>query len=63
MERKVTELLTIKEAAAALALKPSTLRKWIYQKQMPYVRLGVRAIRVPATWVHQQIRDGWEKPL
>ncbi len=56
-----SELLTVDEAAKALALKPSTLRKWIHQKRMPCVRIGQRAVRAPARWVRQQIRDGWRE--
>jgi excisionase family DNA binding protein len=37
-------LMTVDEAAAYLRLAPWTLRHWICQKKIPYVRLG-RSVR------------------
>lgn len=37
-----SELLTIAEAAAALRLQPSTLRSWILNRRIPFVKLGSR---------------------
>lgn len=53
------ELLTVNEAAEAMALKSCTVRKWILEKRIPYIRLGKRAIRIPKTWIAQQICAGW----
>lgn len=39
-------LVDYREAAKALAVKPSTLRKWTHLKKVPFVRLaGGRAVR------------------
>jgi excisionase family DNA binding protein len=37
-------LLNVKEASAALGLSPWTLRSWISQRRITYVKLG-RAVR------------------
>ena len=37
-------LMTVDEAAAYLRLAPWTLRHWVCQKRIPYVRLG-RSVR------------------
>ena len=41
------KLLTVKEAAEALALKPSTVRAWLLRRKLPRVTCG-RAVRIPA---------------
>jgi excisionase family DNA binding protein len=41
-----SELLTVPEAAALLRLKPSTIRAWVCQKRIPYVKLGGRLVRI-----------------
>lgn len=56
-------LLTVNDAAALLALKSSTLRKWILQRQVPYIRLGKRAIRIPKSWISDQIRTGRQEAI
>jgi excisionase family DNA binding protein len=47
-------LMNVKEVAAALGLKVPTIRLWLYQRKLPYVRCG-RAIRVPASAVAEFI--------
>lgn len=37
-------LSDINEAASALAVKKATLRKWVQQKRIPFVKLG-RCVR------------------
>ena len=39
------DLLTIPEAAAALRLKPSTIRAWILDRRIPFCKIG-RLIRI-----------------
>ena len=39
------ELLSIREASELLGVAETTLREWIYQKRLPFYRLG-RAIRL-----------------
>jgi len=44
MKERMIMLVAYKEAARALAVKPSTLRKWTHQKRVPFIRLG-RSVR------------------
>ncbi len=39
------ELVDVKQAAALLGLKVSTVRAWLAQRKLPYVRCG-RAVRI-----------------
>ncbi len=39
------ELLSIREASGLLGVAETTLRDWLYQKRLPFYRLG-RAIRL-----------------
>jgi excisionase family DNA binding protein len=41
------KLLTVLEAAEALALKPATIRAWLLRRKLPRVSCG-RAVRIPA---------------
>jgi excisionase family DNA binding protein len=38
------KLLNIRESAELLRLSPNTLRAWVFQKRMPFVRLGRRIL-------------------
>jgi excisionase family DNA binding protein len=40
------ELLTVQETAAILRLKVSTIRAWVCQKRIPYIKLGGRSVRI-----------------
>lgn len=57
------ELVTVAEAAEAMALKTSTIRKWLYERRIPYIRLGKRAVRIPKSWIREQIHTGWHDPI
>ena len=41
MER---ELLDVKEAAARLRLKPTTIRAWILKRKIQYAKIGGRVV-------------------
>jgi excisionase family DNA binding protein len=47
-------LLTVTEAAEALALRPATIRAWLMRRTLPRVRVG-RAVRIPAEAIAQFI--------
>jgi excisionase family DNA binding protein len=55
MERD--QLWTVNEVAKRLALRPSTIRKFIFQRRLPVVRLG-RAVRVRESDLARLIADG-----
>jgi len=40
-----SELLTVPEAAALLRLKPSTIRAWVCQRRIAFVKVG-RLVRI-----------------
>jgi excisionase family DNA binding protein len=40
-----SDLLTVPEAAALHWLKPSTIRAWVCQRKIPFVKLG-RLVRI-----------------
>jgi excisionase family DNA binding protein len=39
------ELLTVIEAAKLLRMQPSTIRAWVSQRKLPYIKLG-RLVRI-----------------
>lgn len=49
------DLLTIPEAAAALRLKPSTIRAWILDRKIPFCKIG-RLVRIRRTDVESLVR-------
>jgi excisionase family DNA binding protein len=48
-------LLTVVEAAAALGLKPCTVRAWIGRRKLPVVQLSARCLRVPEGAIHELV--------
>ena len=50
-------LLTLPEAAERLGLKVATLRFWVWQRKIEFVRVG-RAVRVSEAVVKQLIEQG-----
>ncbi len=38
-------LLTYKEAAEILKIKPITLRRWVMEKKIPFLKLGIKSVR------------------
>ena len=43
-----SELLTVPETAALLRLKPSTIRAWVCQRRIAFIKLG-RLVRIKRT--------------
>jgi excisionase family DNA binding protein len=52
---------TVKQAAEELNVAQSTIRAWIGQRRLGYVRLG-RAIRVPASEIQRMLEMGFVPP-
>ena len=50
-------LLTVDQAAERLGLKPATIRFWIWQRKIRFVRIG-RAVRIPVAVVEDIIERG-----
>lgn len=64
VDEHTSGLLTVPEAAALLRLRPSTVRAWVSQKRIPYVKLGrlVRIRRSDAEALIQSSIVPMEKP-
>jgi excisionase family DNA binding protein len=57
----VEQLLTVEEAAERLACKPSTVRKWLFQRRLPKVKIG-RLTRLRAVDIADVIARGLPQP-
>lgn len=55
--RSPRSLLSTKEAAEALGLRPATLRSWMAQRRIEVVHLG-RSVRIPITEIERLIGEG-----
>lgn len=55
------ELLTIDEVAAELKLHPDTIRRYIRQKRLKAVRVGVTAKRIRRSELDRFLRAGEEQ--
>jgi excisionase family DNA binding protein len=55
-------LLRVEEVAHVLGLKPSTVRKMIYLRELPVVRPTKRAVRVREADVEALARIGYRPP-
>lgn len=53
------QLYRIEEAAKILALSPKTLRKWIYERKINYVKVG-GAVRISVSEL-ERIMEGGER--
>lgn len=54
------QLLRVSEVAEQLALRPDTVRRLLYERRLPRVRVGKRAIRIRESDVEAFIRLGFE---
>jgi excisionase family DNA binding protein len=52
------ELLTVPEVAVLFRLKISTVRAWVCQRKIPYVKLGGRLVRIKRSDVLAIIASG-----
>jgi excisionase family DNA binding protein len=51
------KLLTVKEAAHALTCSPAAIRKWLYQRKLPAVKVG-RLTRIRPTDLEAFLAQG-----
>ena len=56
-------LLTVKEAADRLCLRPCTVRKWLFERRLAYVRVGRRAVRIRERDIEKIIHDNYTPAL
>lgn len=53
---------TVDQAAVELNVSKSTIRAWIAQGRIGFIRLG-RAVRVPANEIRRVLEEGWVPPV
>ncbi len=56
-------LLDVREAAALLAVKPSTIYQWSYERRIPVVKLMGRALRFRLSDLEALISRSLRPPL
>ena len=56
------ELLTVNEAADRLGLSPATLRRWIFDSRIGFVRLG-RAVRLRSEDIEALAKEGYRPSI
>lgn len=56
------KLLSYREAAEALGIKPDTLQRWVADFKVPYVRLG-RFVRFRPSHIDEIIADREVRPV
>ncbi|MDR4493365.1 MAG: helix-turn-helix domain-containing protein [Nitrospirales bacterium] len=59
---KVSQLLTVEEAAKRLGLKIATIRRRILERKIDYVKNG-RSVRIPVETVERMIHQGYRPAL
>lgn len=55
-------LLTVKEAAHRLACSEAAIRKWVYQRRLPVVKVG-RLVRVRPADLEATVAKGLRTPV
>lgn len=58
----IGRLLRVPEAANLCGLRESTIRKMIFQRKLPTVRLG-RAVMIPEAALEQLIQEGYRPAI
>jgi excisionase family DNA binding protein len=51
-------LITVREFSERLAIKESTARAWLLARRISRVRVGRKAVRIPASEVDRLITEG-----
>ncbi len=59
MIKELPKLLTYKEAAEILGLSDQTLRQWVCEGRIPFIKLG-RAVRFTPEMINNMIIHGVE---
>lgn len=56
------KLLRIPEVAKRLGLKESTIRKMVFERRLPTVRIG-RTVTIPEDFIERMIRENYRPAL
>ena len=59
MQDNDDKLLNVREVAAKLALKPSTIRRMIAERRIDTIRPSTRSVRIPARVVREILKTGF----
>lgn len=62
MDKTKTKLLRIPQVAERLAVKESTVRKMVFERRLPIVKIG-RVVAIPEDCIEKMIRDGYQAAL
>jgi excisionase family DNA binding protein len=62
-EKKVSEMVSVAEAALKLGIKERTLRNWILSRKIAYVKLLDGAVRIRQSTIDKILADGSVEPL
>ena len=57
------KLVSVRELAETLGVKPTTIYQWVNQRKIPYVKLGKRILFKPKDinrWIEENTVDAWE---
>lgn len=49
--------LSVNQAADYLAVRPCTIRKWLLERRLAYVKVGGRAVRISTAALKAMITD------
>jgi excisionase family DNA binding protein len=63
LKHESDKLLTGAQVAEMLSLKPVTIRQWIAKRKLASVKVGDRAVRIPASEVAKLIERGFVPAL
>jgi excisionase family DNA binding protein len=55
---ELDRLYTVSETARALGLAEVTIRTWISQRRIEWVRVGERAVRIPQSEIRRIVEAG-----
>ena len=62
MDKPKTKLLRVPQVAERLAVKESTIRKMIFERRLPVVRIG-RTVTIPEDYIERLIHDGFQNVM
>jgi excisionase family DNA binding protein len=57
------KLMTVEELAGALGFAPQTIRNWVAQRQMPYLRIGGKTRfrwKSIESWLERKEFQSWQ---
>ena len=61
-QRDWAEQRTVPEAAKELKVSEATIRSWVGQRWIGYVKLG-RSVRIPGAEIRRKLESGYVPPL